>query len=88
MRRNANFLLRQVADSQVLVPVGEASRKFPGMIRLNETGCFLWEKLEQEQTVQSLTEALLVRYEVSVQQAQADVEAFLARIRPTGALVD
>ena len=88
MRRNANFLLRQVADSQVLVPVGEASRKFPGMIRLNETGCFLWGKLEQEQTVQTLTEALLGRYEVSSQKAQADVEAFLARIRPTGALVD
>ena len=38
MKGNKDFLLREVADSLVLVPVGEAARRFPGMIRLNETG--------------------------------------------------
>lgn len=88
MKRNASFLLRDVADSLVLVPVGDAAKRFPGMIRLNETGRFLWELLEQEQTRESLTNAILGRYEVSYERAGADVDAFLERLRPTGALED
>jgi len=87
MKGNKDFLLREVADSLVLVPVGEAARRFPGMIRLNETGRLLWELLEREQTPESLTEALLSRFEVSREQAGADVEAFLERLRPTGAIL-
>lgn len=87
MRRNADFLLREVADSLVLVPVGPSTKLFPGMIRLNETGRFVWELLEQEQSEESLADALLDKYEVTREQAAADVDAFLARLRPTGALI-
>lgn len=86
MKRNANFLMREVAGSAVAVPVGEAAREFPGMIRLNEAGKYLWELLGQEQTPQSLTKALLDRYEVSEDQARQDVDAFLEHIRAVGAL--
>ena len=53
MKQNPNFLLREVADSLVLVPVGEATKKYPGMITLNATGKFLWEALAAEQTAES-----------------------------------
>jgi len=87
MKRSADFLLRDVAGALVIVPVGAAVSAFPGMITLNATGAYIWELLETEQTVQSLTDALVARYEVSAERAQADVEAFLARLQPTGALV-
>lgn len=86
MKRKANFLMREVAGSIVAVPVGAAAREFPGMIRLNEAGKYLWELLDREQTEDSLTEALLGRYEVSVEQARQDVAAFIERIRAVGAL--
>lgn len=86
MKRSADFLLRQVAGSRVLVPVGAATKRFPGMIRINDTGCYLWEQLEQEQTRQSLTEALMARYEVTQAQASADVAAFVEKLIPTGAV--
>lgn len=53
MRRNENFILRRVADMSVIVPLGAAAEAFPGMISVNETGAFLWDLLEQEQTLQS-----------------------------------
>ena len=87
MKRSTDFLLRDVAGTLVIVPVGAAVSTFPGMITLNATGAYIWELLETEQTVQSLTDALVARYEVEKERAQADVEAFLARLRPTGALV-
>lgn len=87
MKRNEDFLLRDVAGSLVIVPVGAAVTAFPGMITLNATAAFLWELLETEQTVDSLVAGLMDRYEVDADRARADVLAFLERLQPTGALV-
>lgn len=88
MKRSADFLLRDVAGTLVIVPVNQAVLAFPGMITLNATGAYIWELLETEQTVQSLSDALVARYEVDSQTAQADVEAFLEKLKPTGALME
>lgn len=88
MKRSENFLLREVADTQVLVPVGEAAIRFPGMVTLNATGAFIWELLEKEQTLQTLTEALMDRYAVEREQARADAEAFVNKLIPTGAILE
>lgn len=87
MKRNPDFLLREVADTLVVVPVGQASINFPGMITLNATGAFLWELLETEQTVASLVEKMVARYEVEAEKARQDVEAFVAKLMPTGAIL-
>lgn len=87
MKRSPNFLMRQVAGSWVVVPVGAAAREFPGMIRLNQSGKLIWELLEQEQTADSLTQALLERYDVTETQARQDVDAFLAKLTSVSALV-
>lgn len=86
MKRSSSFLLQNVAGTVVVVPVGEATAKFPGMMRLNETGAYLWELLEQEQTVSTLVEALMTQYEIDEPTARTDVEAFLEKLRPTGAV--
>lgn len=88
MKRNPDFLLREVADTLVVVPVGQASINFPGMITLNATGAFLWELLETEQTVDSLVEKMVDRYEVEAEKARQDVEAFVAKLMPTGAILN
>lgn len=88
MKRSENFLLREVADTKVLVPVGEAMAKFPGMVTLNGTGAFIWELLEKEQTLQSLTEALMEHYAVEREQARTDAEAFINQLIPTGAILE
>ena len=88
MKRSEDFLLRDVAGTLVIVPVGPAVKAFPGMITVNATGKYIWELLETEQTVQTLTDALAARYEVDSQTARRDVEAFLEKLRPTGALTE
>lgn len=87
MKQNSNFLLRTVADSLVLVPVGEATGKFPGMISMNATGAFLWEQLADDQTEASLTQALLDKYEVSEEKARQDVQGFLKTLSAIGAVL-
>ena len=86
MIRNSDYLLRNVADSDVLVPVGAAA-SFGGMITLNATGCYIWELLESEQTIESLTEALVQRYEVTQEPAAADVKRFTELLVSAGAVM-
>lgn len=86
MVRNEAFLLRNIADSWVVVPVGAAAVDFPGMLTLNESGRCLWELLEQPQTERSLAEALTRRYEVTADQAAADVKKFLEPLLKIGAV--
>lgn len=86
MRQNPNFILRTVADSLVLVPVGEATERFPGMARMNESSAFLWEQLTQEQTAESLTRALLEKYQVTEETAREDVNRFLKTLTAIGAV--
>ena len=41
MQINKDFTIQKVGASYVAVPVGETSKHFHGMVRLNETGAFL-----------------------------------------------
>lgn len=87
MKQNPNYILREVAGTMVLLPVGEATRDFPGMITVNPTSAYLWQQLATEQTVESLTKALLDKYDVTDDQAKADVEKFLHTLTLVGAVV-
>ena len=87
IKRNPDFLLRDVAGTLVIVPVGATVSAFPGMITVNSTGAYLWELLSEEQTERSLVKALTARYEVDEKTAGADVAAFLKKLKPTGALL-
>ena len=88
MKRSADFLLREVAGTQVLVPLGAAAVSFPGMVTLNSTGVFIWELLDQPQTLQTLTEALMARYAVDQETAKNDVESFVNKLVPVGAILE
>lgn len=86
MKRNPDYLLRSVAQSKVVVPVGKAAEIFPGMVNLNETGAFLWELLETEQTVDTLAAALQKEYGITNERAVEDVENFLLGLLKIGAV--
>lgn len=88
MRRNPDFLLREVAGTMVIVPVGDAAVEFPGMMTVNTSGAYIWKLLEDEQTIASLVDAVTREYDVSRETAQADAEAFVEKLRKTGAIMD
>lgn len=86
MKQNPDFFLNETAGLQIIIPVGKASVKFPGMITVNETGAFLWELLAQERTEKELADALEERFEAPRMQIEADVSEFLRRLKLAGAL--
>ncbi len=88
MKIKNDFILRKVGDTGAVVPVGQASREFDGMVTLNATGVFLWEHLQKKTTREALIAALTAEYEVDPQVASADVDAFLQNAKDAGLLVE
>ena len=88
MKRNPDFMLRDVAGKSVLVPVGKAAAAFPGMITVNPAGKFIWELLEKPHTLDEVVRAMMERYEVSEETARADAKTFLSRLMSVKAVME
>lgn len=84
MKIKNGLSLYEVAGSYVVVPTEDETLDFNGMVTLNETGAFLWKRLEQECGREQLVQALLDEYDVSQEQAQRSVERFVAEIEGNG----
>ena len=47
MKIKENLVLRQVADTWTVLPLGKDIINFDGMLTLNDTGAMLWQLLEK-----------------------------------------
>ena len=87
MQINRDFTIQKVGGAWIAVPVGETSKHFHGMVRLNETGAFLWEKMaERDCSEEELVEALLGEYDVAKEIAAGDVHRVVELLRENGIL--
>ena len=78
MKIKKGFVLRVVGGESVVVPVGEMSKKFHGMINLNATGAFLWKFFSENHTQEEGVDALCAEYDVDRERANVDVEKFIS----------
>ena len=81
MKIKEGFLLRKIASQTMVVAVGQASKEFNGIIRLNPTGEFLWEKLQSDVTVDELVDAMTAEYDIDEATARADIESFIDTLK-------
>lgn len=88
MRISEQFMLRQVADEYLVIPVGEAALKLRGLIALSESGSLLYRRLQSGCTEEELVSALLMEYDIDPATARADTAAFLEQMRAMGILIE
>ena len=79
MKLKIGFILRSVAGQNVVLPTG-SELNLNMMITLNDTGKFLWQKLEVGAEKEDLVVALLAEYEVDEATAKASVEKFVEKL--------
>ena len=87
MKISEDFVLRQVADTWVVLPLKSDTVDFNGMIRLNGSGAVLWKCLEQGATREELVQALTSQYAVSREVAARDVDEFIETLNKVGCLL-
>lgn len=86
MKIKSGFLLRKVGEQNIVVAIGDESRDFNGIIRLNETGRFLWEKLQNATTENELVSAMLLEYNIDEATAKNDTAEFLESLKEANLL--
>ena len=88
MKVSDQFILRTIADENLLIPTGEAAIHVKGLISLTESGVLLYNKLKNGATKEELVTALTEEYEVTAEEASEDTEAFLNQLRQLKMLVE
>ncbi|WP_405341942.1 PqqD family protein [Ruminococcus sp.] len=81
MKIKNNFVLKKIAGSYVVVPVRTRAVDFSGIIKLTESGAFLWKLLEKGADREELIKKMLEEYVVDEATAAADIDRFVAKLR-------
>ena len=81
MKLSGEFVVRQVMDNIVAIPVGQTALRLNGMILLNDVSKIIWECLEMGTELEHAVKAVTDGFEVSAEEAQADVLEFCEKLR-------
>jgi len=85
--KREDVVLREVAGEHILVPIRSGAADLQAIFALNGAALRIWELLDGARTVDAILAAMLERYDVTAEQARADLGAFLQRLLAAG-LVD
>ncbi len=88
MKRKPGFIVRKVSGQNVAVAIGEASKSFHGMIKLNDTGLIIWNALAKDVTEDDIVADILEQYDVAPEQAAKDVHKFVEVLKNEGIVVE
>ena len=83
MKIREGFIIKKLGTGYVVVTIGQASKEFNGMIRLNPAGAFLWQSIrEGADSKEKLIRIMLERYEdLDEATARADLDEFLDSVK-------
>ena len=81
MKIKSGFAKREIAGSNIVVPVGSASSEFNGMITLNESGSFFWDCFCNDITIDEAVKLVTDEYEIDDATARRDIEKFVNMLK-------
>ena len=87
MKLKYDFVIREVADKTVAIPIGDATEDFDCMITLNESGAFIFGLLKQDTSREELISSFLKEYNATKEQATDTVDRFLDNLKKADILV-
>ncbi|MBQ8539467.1 MAG: PqqD family protein [Ruminococcus sp.] len=87
MKIKDGFVLKAIAGSYMVVPLGSQVSQFGSIIKLTETGAFLWDKLSENVEKSELVTALTNEYDVDEARASADIDKFIEKLKIADLLV-
>lgn len=74
MKIRNGFILRKVPGMNLVMPTGKNVKEFNGSLMLNDTGAFIFERLQKGSTPEETVQALTQEYDVSLDIASTDVQ--------------
>lgn len=89
MKLSENFVLKNIAGENVVMPVGDAVGKINGMIKLNPSAKIIWNALEDDKDFDGILEEMKKAFSgVDEATLEDDINYFLNKLREHEILVD
>ena len=86
MKLNDQFLIHDTGSGEILVPVGEESKSFHGIIKLNETGSVIVHLIEKDDlSLEEILEYFYSHYECD-ESIKGDIELFINKLKEVNAI--
>ena len=86
MKIKNGFVVRPVAGQHMVVALGEASKSFNGIIKLNESARMIWDMLVEGAERDEIVNRLLEEYDVDRAILQADCDKFIQSLQENNIL--
>ena len=86
MKIKSGFVVRPVAGQHMVVALGEASKSFNGIIKLNESARIIWDMLVEGAEREAVIARLLEEYDVDRDILQADCDKFIQSLQENNIL--
>ena len=85
MKIKEGFVLRKVAGSFMVVPIGENAAKIGGLMSLNDTAADIWRLIEKEdRSEEEIAQILSNEYDAPVEEIREAVQRFSAELQSKG----
>ena len=81
MKIKEGYTLKEIAGSNVVVPLGDTQISFRGIMTLNGVGAFIWKLLEKGADREKLIKEVLSQYDVDEETASKDIDRYLIKLR-------
>ena len=88
MKLNSDFLIHDTGNGEMLIPVGEETKKFHGVIKLNETGSEIVHLIENNDlSMEQLLEHFYNEYpDENKDSIKEAITAFINKLREVNAI--
>ena len=86
MKIKDGFILRNIADTYMAVPVAQRVIDFKGIITLNAISASIWEFLKDEKEYSEILDFITSSYEVDEETAKKDLDEFIIEMKKGGVL--
>ncbi len=87
MKLNNDFLIHDTGNGEMLIPVGEETKKFHGVIKLNATGSEIVHLLEEDISLDALLNHFYEQYpDDDKEMIKSTVTEFINKLREVNAI--
>ncbi len=81
MKIKSGFAKREIAGSNIVVPVGRQSIDFNGMITLNDSAAFFWDCFCNDISIDEAVKMVTEEYDVDSNTAKKDITNFINMLK-------
>lgn len=88
MKFKDGIVISEVGGERILVDAGVSGEQLHGVITLNESACFIANKLQSETTLENLAEDLVNEYDVDKATALSDAKSLVEKFKENNLIVE